>query len=227
MSHKHRIPDSTSGPATIGTSEINLDLFTPSINKCMSKYTSYQNLDGTFTSPKNGKEYKSLKAFISHWCNPGTGGWSKVNRSKSECKFCDKEYGISNVKKHEQHCYLNPINLAECNFCKKPIKNYTTSKGTCSKSCSNSFFKVGKNNGNFKGTSYQYLCFANHEKKCVVCGENKIVAVHHYNEIHTDNRPENLVPLCPTHHQYMHSRFSIEIKHIVDDYINKFKLGLA
>lgn len=190
-------------------------------------YLQYQNTDGTFTSPKNNKTYKSLKAFIAHWSNPGTGGFSKINTTKKKCKFCGEEHTIGNLKKHEDKCYLNPTNLKECNFCGKPIKNYKTSKGTCSKSCANSFFKVGENNGNFKGDSYQYKCFANHKKECVVCGENKIVAVHHYNEDHFDDRIENLVPLCPTHHQYLHSRYAEEIKHIVDDYVNRFKLGMA
>jgi hypothetical protein len=192
----------------------------------MENYTQYQNIDGTFTSPKNNKNYKSLKAFIAHLSNPGTGGFSAINAKKRKCRFCREEYGIANIKKHEHHCYMNPTNLKECNFCGKPIKNYKTSKGTCSKSCANSFFKVGENNGNFKGDSYQYKCFANHKKECVVCGENKIVAVHHYNEDHFDDRPENLVPMCPTHHQYMHSRYKEEISKIVEDYVNNFKLRL-
>lgn len=193
----------------------------------MEKYLQYKNLDGTFTSPKNQKTYKTIKAFIAHLSNPGTGGFSKINSTKKKCQYCGDKFTIGNLKKHEDNCYLNPKNLSECKNCGKPIKNYKTSKGTCSKSCANSFFKIGKNNGNFKGDSYQYICFAHHDKKCVVCGEDKIVAVHHYNENHNDDRPENLVPLCPTHHQYMHSRYKEEILYIVEDYVNKFKLGLA
>ena len=49
--------------------------------------------------------------------------------------------------------------------------------------------------------------------------ENNIVAVHHVNENHMDNRPENLVPLCPTHHQYMHSRHKVLIENVVEEYI--------
>lgn len=192
----------------------------------MTTYIQYQNSDGTFTSPKNNKTYKTLKAFIAHWHNPGTGGFKRINNAKVACTHCGEIFGISNIKKHEKHCYMNPVNVRECNYCSKPIKNYKTSKGTCSKSCANSFFKVGENNGNFKGDSYQYKCFANHKKECVVCGENKIVAVHHYNEDHFDDRPENLVPLCPTHHQYLHSRYANEIQHIVDNYVNTFKLGV-
>jgi hypothetical protein len=56
-----------------------------------------------------------------------------------------------------------------------------------------------------------------------VCGENKIVAVHHLNEDHADNTISNLVPLCPTHHQYMHSKFKDEILDIVMQYVENFK----
>lgn len=66
------------------------------------------------------------------------------------------------------------------------------------------------------------ICFKNHAKECVVCGETKIVAVHHYNHDHEDNRPENLVPLCPTHHAYMHSRFKKLIEEKVRDYVQYF-----
>lgn len=193
----------------------------------MIDYLIYQNKDGTFTSPKNNKVYKTLKAFIAHWHNPGTGGFSKINAVKKECQYCKKLLGVANLKKHEVKCYLNPKNLRECLYCSKPIKDYIGSKGTCSKSCANSYFKVGKNNGNYKGTSYQQLCFSSHKKECIVCGENKIVAVHHMNENHHDNSIENLIPLCPTHHQYMHSRYKDEILHIVEEYIRKFKLGFV
>jgi len=188
----------------------------------------YQNSDGTFTSPKNGKIYKSLKAFRAHWFNnPAGAGFKRLNLIKKDCQYCSSKYGLSNLKRHEEKCYLNPKNIRECLHCSKPIKDYIGSKGTCSRSCANSFFKVGENNGNFKGDSYQFLCFSNHKKECIVCGENKIVAVHHYNENHEDNRIENLVPLCPTHHQYMHSRYAEEIKHIVDNYVNTFILRFA
>lgn len=153
-------------------------------------------------------------------------GLIAMNR-KIKCNFCEKETTLGNIKRHENFCYLNPLNIKHCVVCNGVIKNYNTSKGTCSRSCANTYFKSGENNGNFKGASYQYLCFANHKKECVVCGENKIVAVHHMNENHDDNSIENLIPLCPTHHQYMHSRYKNEILNLVQDYINKFKLGLV
>jgi hypothetical protein len=70
---------------------------------------------------------------------------------------------------------------------------------------------------------YTDICWRYHQRECVVCGERLIVAVHHLNEIHDDNRPENLVPLCPTHHQYWHSRHKHLIEKVVLDYIEEWK----
>ena len=149
-----------------------------------------------------------------------------MNR-KVNCHHCNKETTLGNIAKHEDSCYMNPKILKRCAVCDGVIKNYKTSKGTCSRSCANTFFKSGENNGNFKGESYQFLCFSNHKKECIICKENKIVAVHHMNEDHNDNRIDNLVPLCPTHHQYMHSRYRSEILPKVEEYIEKFKLGVV
>ena len=60
-------------------------------------------------------------------------------------------------------------------------------------------------------------------KRSVVCGEDKIVAVHHYDHNHENNDPKNLIPLCPTHHAYVHSRYANEVL----PYIEKYKLGVG
>ena len=140
------------------------------------------------------------------------------------CQYCQKEVAYSNLKKHERTCLASPTVKAKraknCPVC--GIEFYTRS-ATCSYTCSNRHFRTGTDNGNWKGTRYQTVCFDQHKKECVVCGESKIVAVHHFNCDHNDNSIENLVPLCPTHHQYMHSRFKDEILATVEKYINKFK----
>jgi len=71
-------------------------------------------------------------------------------------------------------------------------------------------------------TCYRTLCFKHHKKECVVCGEDKIVAVHHYDHNHNNNNIENLIPLCPTHHQYMHSRHKDLIEKEVEEYVHNF-----
>ena len=96
--------------------------------------------------------------------------------------------------------------------------------------CSNKLFRSGRNNGNFKEdhelkgrVSYATICFRHHEKKCCVCGEDKIVEAHHYDENHLNNDPSNLVPLCPTHHRYVHSRYKHLVIDVVDKYVADFK----
>lgn len=140
----------------------------------------------------------------------------EVANSKVQCSYCDKATNVANIKRHETACRKNPKNLKECPVC----KSRHAKKGvTCSYSCSNTHFRSGKKNPNWSESSYRSTCFEKHGKKCIVCGEEKIVAVHHINEDHHDNRVENLVPLCPTHHQYVHSRYREEIQPIIDQYI--------
>lgn len=188
----------------------------------------YRNVDGTYTSPKNGKIYKSLKAFKAHWYYAGHVDPDAFFRRlyNLNCQFCNIEVIVSSHKKHERSCYLNPNNIKLCKVCESPIKDYKNSKGTCSHSCSNKFFRHLRNKpGNYR--RYTTICWKEHKKECVVCGENKIVAVHHMNEDRNDNRSENLVPLCPTHHTYMHSKYKKEILSIVEEYIKNFKLRFA
>lgn len=135
------------------------------------------------------------------------------------CCFCGKETNRGNIKRHQDSCYLNPKNLKECPVCFSPIKNYKTSK-TCGYSCANTFTKSGENNPNFKGGHYRDICFTNHDKRCIVCGEEKIVSVHHINGNHNDHRIENLVPLCPTHHQYVHSKYRSEVEPFIKKFIS-------
>lgn len=119
-----------------------------------------------------------------------------------------------------------------CPVCGKVFYTPTTEKGKnkicCSYSCSNTYFRSGENNGMYKGSnlsgrnSYITICFRHHPHKCCVCGEEKIIAVHHYDGNHNNNDISNLIPLCPTHHCYIHSRFKDEIQDKVDEYRNNF-----
>jgi len=112
------------------------------------------------------------------------------------------------------------IIIKKCPVCKKEFKtkNDSKEKTTCSYSCANTYFRSGKDNPNYKGTQYRTICFAHHKKECIICGENKIVEVHHLDENHENNEPNNLIPLCPTHHSYWHSKY----KYLVENEVNKY-----
>lgn len=128
----------------------------------------------------------------------------KYPRINKICPICGIEFTVSEAKK----------------------KNKTT----CSHSCANTYFRSGKSNPNYKedddlagAVKYVRVCFRHHEKKCVCCDESNVVEVHHYDGNKTNNSPENLIPLCPTHHQYWHSKFKYLIEQKVHDYVETFK----
>jgi hypothetical protein len=143
--------------------------------------------------------------------------------TKINCIYCDRLIFPHSVTRHFKACHLHPTNKKLCVICSKPIKYWKDSKGTCSHSCANKHFRTGELHGNWKPEQYRTTCFSAHKKECVVCGENKIVAVHHLNEDHSDNRIENLIPLCPTHHQYWHSKYRPLIEGAVSLYIKEWK----
>jgi len=154
-----------------------------------------------------------------------------------------KQLCIDNGIDLEQIIHNNLYETKSCPVCYKEFevsKNYEihSPKITCSHSCSNTYFRSGVNNGSHRkalkkpksliekqsknyNSHYRTVCFSNHEKKCIICGEENIVAVHHYDENHFNHNPENLVPMCPTHHSYMHSKF----KHLIEEQVHQYVLN--
>lgn len=156
----------------------------------------------------------------------------KAAMVKVKCEHCGNQYTITNIRKHKKHCIKNPSVILEkgkqCPVCEKIFFGKSV---TCSHSCSNTYFRHGREGGTQYSTDdvliengrYRDLCFRYHEKKCIICNEINIVSVHHLNEDHNDNRPENLIPLCPTHHQYVHSNFKYLVEDIITKYVEQWK----
>lgn len=143
---------------------------------------------------------------------PQNGSGSRLINDK--LKEFDIDFKI-NRKKYKVVKKICPV--CESEF--QTQKDHPREKTTCSYSCSNTYFRSGLDNPNYKtGNNYRTICFNHHEKKCVVCGEDKIVEVHHLDENHNNNEPENLIPLCPTHHKYWHSRH----KHLIEDAVFEY-----
>jgi hypothetical protein len=137
--------------------------------------------------------------------------------------------GIKNIKYEviEKKC---PV----CDTIFKTKKGHKKEKTVCSRGCSNTFFRSGKDNPNYKDISeydkrsrrfvdkYREICFNNHEHKCVVCGESKMLDVHHFDNNKFNNEPNNLIPICATHHNYLHSKYRDEVIGKVIEYRNTF-----
>lgn len=154
-------------------------------------------------------------------------GWSNNGRIMREIDGKIKKWNLdtSHFKTAGEINRKYPIITKVCPICGN---SFATSKGapdektTCSHSCANTHFRCGDNNGNWKERTYRTTCFKYHEKKCIVCGEKIIVEVHHFDNDHENNSPENLIPLCPTHHQYWHSRYRYIVENKVIKYRNNF-----
>lgn len=139
----------------------------------------------------------------------------KINELKIDISHfaTAKDRGV----KARKHLHTNK----DCPVCGKSFEvviGATREKKTCSYSCSNTLFRKGIRNGRFehggyaldeegiRGTdsTYRSVCFQHYEKKCLICGWDISVDVHHIDENHDNNDPKNLVPLCPNHHRMIH-----------------------
>ena len=127
------------------------------------------------------------------------------NFTKKQCKYCKDIKSSPGLKRHENYCYLNPKNIKHCKKCNKILKNYRNT--FCNPKCANSHednIRRGENHPNWTGgedTEYRVICFKYYEKKCIICGFDCTVDVHHIDENSKNNSPENLVPICPNHHR--------------------------
>lgn len=107
----------------------------------------------------------------------------------------------------EQHAKI-------CNCCGKQFvfegrlktKAYERAK-FCSRSCANNRQVWWNDNI----SHYRTIAFKHWKEECAICGFNKIVAVHHIDENKVNNNPRNLIPLCPNHHEMVHSKWHNEV----------------
>ena len=138
------------------------------------------------------------------------------NRDKqyTKCSHCNEKFQLGTVKKHELGCMFNPTNYTECKECGCHIrKELKFCNSSCSAKYNNRVGKTGykrminENNGihpNFnpnKEKGYREICFGKYEPKCIICGWDKSVDVHHIDSNHNNNDVDNLVPLCQNHHK--------------------------
>jgi hypothetical protein len=156
----------------------------------------------------------------------------KRSSRKVNCQFCNIEHSKFYMTRHETCCIKNPLVIAaRTKICPTCNNAFMSGNATCSYACSNSYFRHSREDGAryledsvlIENGRYRDLCFRHHKKECVVCGEFNIVAVHHINEDHYDNRPDNLVPLCPTHHLYCHSAHKDKVIDIINNYMILWK----
>uniref|UniRef100_A0A6H1ZWW7 Putative HNH endonuclease n=1 Tax=viral metagenome TaxID=1070528 RepID=A0A6H1ZWW7_9ZZZZ len=55
-----------------------------------------------------------------------------------------------------------------------------------------------------KNYNISYDLYKKITKRCIICGFDKVVHLHHLDETHKNNLTKNLVGLCPNHHRMIH-----------------------
>ena len=182
----------------------------------MSKKTTIQNMSrDEFVAIAN--TCKTKTELLSKLGVPVNGTYIRlINNKLEECEI------TINYKQPIKY----PVVTKICPACGKPFKVKQGSPKeatTCSYACANSHFRSGPDHPNWKlggnEKPIRSTCFHYHKKECIICGESNIVAVHHYDHDRTNNDPSNLIPMCPTHHQYHHSNF----RDMVDSQINTYR----
>jgi hypothetical protein len=147
---------------------------------------------------------------------------------RGNAKYCSKKcvyaHRIGVVKPKELNC-----ECAKCGvgFWKSPSRMRRSKSGLffCTRKCKDESQKIGGISEIMPahyGKNYRTICWSHHKKECIICGEDKIVAVHHYDHNHYNNDVSNLIPLCPTHHQYVHSSHKNLIEERIDEWRNKY-----
>lgn len=164
------------------------------LSNYVSKSTSHTDLHKRLGVPYNGTYLKIVKNLL-------------------------KVHELSINKKISKYIEIEKI-CPVCELSFKTLKGHPREKTTCSHSCSNTHFS---NLRNKNYTNYRTICFKHHKKVCCICGENRIVEVHHYDEDNKNNKPDNLIPLCPTHHQIVHSKYVNDVMDEINFYRNVFQ----
>lgn len=101
---------------------------------------------------------------------------TNIANIKVNCKYCNKRIGYSGIRKHQETCYLNPINLRLCPVCNKPIKKKENKY--CSSSCS---AKINNSNRTHSDETKRKISMSlggegilTKEKLCLLCNEKTI-----------------------------------------------------
>lgn len=149
------------------------------------------------SNPNKHKSYENIKSSVNKIID------SKLGKKKNFSVICDCCGETFAVKERENQF---------------PSKE----KYFCSRSCANS--TGGKRKAELYHyddvASYRTVALRYHELKCIVCGFDSVVDVHHIDENHANNDPKNLVCLCPNHHRMVHTnKFKKDLDLYIKDYI--------
>lgn len=127
----------------------------------------------------------------------------KCNKAKKDISYSEKNEIYLCHSCWKRH-FWKP-KLITCLRCKR--QKIHQAKGLCP-DCYNSTFFIertrelnAKQRHNIDTDTYRKLI-----SKCIICGFDKIVDIHHLDHDHKNNSSDNLTGLCPNHHKMLHSK---------------------
>lgn len=165
-------------------------------------------------------------------------GYSNNGRYTRIIRQVCKDSNISIEHFRTSSHYATELVDKECPQCSRTFKvRYNRAgipeKETCSYSCSNKYFAWKQGAKNYKGSLnntespmhyrnilFSFLKLNNITPKCVVCNESDVLDVHHIDECKENNEVNNLVCLCPTHHQALHRYNSFVVYEKIGEYLD-------
>jgi len=177
--------------------------------------------NGKHCCSENHRQCPTLSKTIKEQVIKSYDGINKHPRSKKNkyCVYCGITLSQFAKFKHEKYCSLNPKNIKYCPICDGYIKHYKYNK-TCSHQSKG---HIPHNKKYFDKVNYRKIAVKYHKMECIICGEDLMIDVHHFDGDRDNNNPENLVPICATHHRYIHHNENYYfIKECIDDYVNNF-----
>lgn len=125
---------------------------------------------------------------------------------KSACSNCGKDC-IKHAKGMCTTCYKKLFWKPKSQKCKRCGRNLPHhAKGYCA-GCYNSIFHLQetKDYNNQKRHKISSELYNQITQKCILCGFNQFVELHHIDCNRHNNSKENMVGLCPNHHKMIHT----------------------
>jgi hypothetical protein len=126
---------------------------------------------------------------------------------KQICKNCGRDC-IKHAKGMCVTCYKKLAwkpKPKECKRCKRILTHHA--KGLCA-GCYQTVFQLenNKNHNYKKWYNISIDLYKKITKKCLLCGFDKVVDLHHLDKNKKNNSESNLIGLCPNHHRMIHQQ---------------------